>query len=96
MIMSVESGERLWRVLRPMGWVTIALLLLTPAVAMQFTPEVQWTTLDFAFAAAVLMGAGLVCEVFAWRVRNPVARIAFALFMVLVVGAVWAWAVAGP
>jgi hypothetical protein len=96
MIMTAETGDRLWKVLRPLGWVVIALLLLAPAVAMQFTSEVQWTPSDFVFAGVVLIGAGAICELFAARVRSPVARIAFSLFMVLVVGGVWAWAVAGP
>jgi hypothetical protein len=34
-----------------------AALLVTPAVAMRFTPEVQWTALDFVIAAVLLFGA---------------------------------------
>lgn len=38
------------------------LLLLTPAVAMQFTAEVNWGPGDFAVFAAMLAGLGLLLE----------------------------------
>ena len=96
MIMSVETSDRLWRILRPLGWIGVFAALLAPAIAMRFTDEVQWTPFDFMFAGAVLIGAASIVELFAWRVRHPVARIAFGLFMVGVVGLIWGWAVAGP
>lgn len=37
-------------------------ILLLPLVAMQFTPEVVWSPADFALAAALLFGTGLVYE----------------------------------
>jgi hypothetical protein len=55
--------ERLLPVLRLIGWGCVAALLITPAVAMRFNPEVQWTAFDFLLAGAILIGAGLVCEV---------------------------------
>lgn len=47
-----------WRLV---GWGFAGAILLLPAVAMQFTPEVQWTALDFVFAAVLigLVGLGL-------------------------------------
>lgn len=55
--------ERLLPLLRLIGWGSVAALLITPAVAMRFNPEVQWTAFDFLLAGAILIGAGLVCEV---------------------------------
>ncbi|WP_051651383.1 hypothetical protein [Brevundimonas bacteroides] len=55
--------ERLLPILRLIGWGCVAVLLITPAVAMRFNPEVQWTAFDFLLAGAILIGAGLVCEV---------------------------------
>lgn len=55
--------ERLLPVLRLIGWGCVAALLLTPAIAIRFNPEVQWTAFDFLLAGAILIGAGLVCEV---------------------------------
>lgn len=42
---------------RPIAWGTVALLLLLPLIAMQFTDEVNWTPTDFIFMAALLGGA---------------------------------------
>ena len=47
-----------WRLLL---WAVPTALLITPAVAMRFTAEVQWSAFDFVFAAALLYGtAGLI------------------------------------
>jgi len=93
MTMSLETGNRIWSVLRPLGWIAVGLALLAPAVAMRVTTEVQWTTTDFVFAGVVLVGAAAIVELFAWRVRHPGARIAFGLFMVAVVALVWGAAI---
>jgi len=55
-------NDRLIQRLRLIGWALVAGLLITPAVAMQFTDEVQWTTSDFIFAGVILIGAGAVVE----------------------------------
>lgn len=59
---AASRNDRLTQTLRLMGWTLVALLLITPAVAMRFTPEVQWTASDFIFAAVILIGAGGVAE----------------------------------
>ncbi|WP_333885659.1 hypothetical protein [Sphingobium yanoikuyae] len=50
---------------RPIMWSIVAVLLLAPAAAMQFTREVTWTRFDFAAAAILLVGAGAVFEIVA-------------------------------
>lgn len=40
----------------------IAIILLTPLIAMQFTDEVNWTVSDFVFAGLILVGAGVAYE----------------------------------
>lgn len=52
------------------------LLLLVPLVAMQFTHEVTWTAFDFAAAAALLIGTGLLYEVALRLLHTRRARIA--------------------
>jgi hypothetical protein len=54
--------DRLTSTLRLIGWTAVAGLLITPAIAMRFTDEVQWTTSDFIFAGSVLIGAGGIAE----------------------------------
>jgi hypothetical protein len=52
------------------AWTSItALILLAPAVAMQFSDEVNWTVSDFVFAGGLLVGAGVAYELAA-RVGN--------------------------
>jgi hypothetical protein len=90
-----EDLDQLWKVLRMMGWGAVALVMLTPVVAMRFTDEVNWTTTDFVFAGVLLIGGGALIELVAWRVRNPVIRIGFALCVVAVVALIWAEAAVG-
>ena len=84
-----DDLDRLWRTLRLMGWGAVALVMLTPAVAMRFTEEVNWTTSDFVFAGVLLIGGAALIELVAWRVRNPVIRIGFALLVVAIVALIW-------
>lgn len=84
-----EDMNQLWKVLRVLGWGAVALVMLAPAVAMQFTDEVDWTASDFVFAGVLLIGGGAVIEIVAGRVRNPVIRIAFSLFVVAIVALIW-------
>ena len=44
------------------GWAAIAGLIALPAIAMQFTTEVNWGAEDFAFAVVMLGGVGLAFE----------------------------------
>ncbi|WP_296167355.1 hypothetical protein [uncultured Brevundimonas sp.] len=60
--MAANPNDRLTSTLRLIGWTLVAGLLITPAIAMRFTAEVQWTTSDFLFAGLVLIGAGLIAE----------------------------------
>lgn len=48
-----------WRIA---GWGALLALLLLPAIAMRFTPEVNWTASDFFFAAVLLFALGLGTE----------------------------------
>ena len=73
MRMAEEDLNRLWKVLRLLGWGAVALILLAPAVAMGFTDQVNWTTSDFVLAGVLLIGGGALIELAAWRVRNPAA-----------------------
>lgn len=49
-----------WRIA---GWGAAVALLSIPAVAMRFTPEVNWTASDFVFAAILLAALGIGAEI---------------------------------
>ena len=79
------AARRVQRVL----WVTAAILLV-PAVAMQFTREVNWGPMDFVVAAVLLAGTGLVYELAVQRIGNRLHRIVGGL--ALAGGLLLAWA----
>ncbi len=85
-----RRGSR-WRIA---AWAAAALILLLPLVAMQFTDEVVWDVVDFAVFGALLVGAGITCELAARKTGNTVYRsdvgvaLAAAFILVWVNGAV--------
>jgi hypothetical protein len=87
-----ESVGRFWR---PAMWGLIAALLLLPLVAMQFTREVAWDAADFVFAGVLLIGAGLIFELTAWRTKRLVWRLAIGGALIFVVLLIWAHAAVG-
>jgi len=78
----------LTQTLRLIGWTLVAVLLVTPAIAMRFTDEVQWTGSDFVFAGILLTGAGVVAELvvrtsgdWAYRIGAGLAVLATVLLL---------------
>lgn len=69
---------------------TVALLLLIPLIAMQFTDEVNWTLLDFIAAAVLLLGAGLMCELVLRKVKKTKHRIALCFAILAMLLLIWA------
>ena len=65
-------------------------ILLVPVVAMRFTHEVNWTGLDFAVAAALLITTGLIYELGVRKVRGGRARLACAVGLLGLFLLVWA------
>jgi hypothetical protein len=57
-----DSGGRGWSPWRIAGWSIPVLLLMLPAVAMQFTSEVDWSVSDFIFAGVLFGIVGLAFE----------------------------------
>lgn len=68
----------------------IALLLLAPLVAMQFTTHVNWSASDFVAAAILLLGAGLSTELVLRVVKKRSYRIAIALAVLFIFFLIWA------
>lgn len=65
-------------------------LLLIPLVAMQFSPDVDWTWFDFAVAGALLFGTGLTYVLVARRGNNITYRLAVGVAVVAGLLLVWA------
>ena len=76
-----------WRIA---GWGALLALLALPAIAMQFTPEVEWTALDFVFAAVLLTALGMGVEI-AIRVGRGAPQ-TLALIVATVAGFMTLWA----
>jgi hypothetical protein len=74
---------------RALGWGAAIALLLTPWVAMQFTPEVNWTLGDFLVFGVMLGVAGGLLELTVRATRRPALRRGVAA--VVLVGFVLIW-----
>lgn len=68
---------------------TVALILLIPLIAMQFTNEVNWTLLDFVAAGVLLLGTGLMCELVMRRVKKIKHRIAICAVLLAALLLIW-------
>jgi hypothetical protein len=82
---------------RSVTWVAIAtgLILLVPAVAMQFSDEVRWGPLDFVLMGALLFGAGLAFVLIARRVDHVAYRLAVGLAVAAGLLLIWVNLAAG-
>jgi peptidoglycan/LPS O-acetylase OafA/YrhL len=68
---------------------TVALLLLIPFIAMQFTNEVNWTLFDFMVAGVLLLGTGLLCELVIRKVKNIKYRLAICGVILIALLLIW-------
>lgn len=69
--------------------VTVALLLLVPLVAMQFTSQVKWSPFDFIIAGTLLLGTGLLCELVIRKVTKRNHRIAICAAILIALLLIW-------
>jgi hypothetical protein len=67
----------------------VAVLLLIPFVAMQFTAEVNWTVFDFVVAGTLLFGTALLCELVLRSVTSTKSRLMLCAVILLVLVLVW-------
>lgn len=82
-----QAGTPKWRLV---GWGVLGALLLTPAIAMQFTSEVDWSSGDFLFAAVMFLALGGTIEFIVRALHRGSTR----LLAILAVGGafLWLWA----
>lgn len=65
------------------------ILLCIPFIAMQLTSDVNWTYMDFAIAATLLFGTGLLCELVLRKVKQKSYRLVFCAILLIVLFLVW-------
>ena len=68
---------------------TVALLLVIPLIAMQFTDEVKWDLGDFVIMGALLLGTGLMCELVMRKVNKIEYRIAICAAILAALLLIW-------
>lgn len=69
---------------------TVALLLLIPFIAMQFTNEVDWSFFDFVIAGILLFSTGLAFDVVIRKVKNKNYRLGMLAIIALALFLIWA------
>jgi len=69
---------------------TVAILLLIPFKAMQFTNEVNWGLFDFVVMGVLLLGTGLLCEFVMRKVKKTGHRIIICGTLLLALFLIWA------
>jgi hypothetical protein len=67
----------------------VAILLLIPFIAMQFTDEVKWTILDFVTMGILLTGTGLMCELVLRKVTKSMYKLALCVVIAGVFLLIW-------
>jgi len=67
-----------------------AFLLSIPFVAMQFTPEVNWTLSDFGIAGFLLIGTGLLYELIVHKIKNTAHRAILSILLLSTLFVIWA------
>jgi hypothetical protein len=69
---------------------TVALLLLIPFIAMQFTNEVKWSPMDFVVMGVLLLGTGLMCELVLRKVKKLQNRVLICGAILVALLLIWA------
>jgi hypothetical protein len=69
---------------------TVAIFLLIPLIAMQFTEEVNWNLVDFIVAGVLLIGTSLFCELVLRKVKIIKNRIAICVALLIFLVLFWA------
>jgi len=69
---------------------TVAVLLLIPLIAMQFTSEVNWSLSDFIVGGVLLLGTGLLCELVLRKVHTLKYRIIICAVILIALFLIWA------
>ena len=69
--------------------ITVAMLLMIPLIAMQFTDEVNWTLFDFVVMGGLLLSTGLLCELVLRKVKKMGHRLIICSILLAVFLLIW-------
>ncbi len=83
-MITISQNKRLTAIM-----LIIVILLAIPLIAMQFTSQVQWSLFDFAVAAVLLLGAGLLCEFVLRKIKSVRQRVILVAVVLSVLILVW-------
>lgn len=68
----------------------VAMLLLIPLIAMQFTQEVDWDRRDLIIMGFLLLGTGTLCELVLRTVKSKTHRLFICACVLLAFLLIWA------
>lgn len=92
---TIRDRRRFFNGWRIAGWSAALALLLLPALAMQFTEEVEWNAIDFVFAGVLLASLGIGLEIAVRVGRNSIHSLGLAIASVTGFLTLWANAAVG-
>ena len=76
---------------RPIGiLVGILILLAIPAIAMQFSTEVNWSLVDFMVMAILLVGTAFMVELIFRKSKSRYSKLFLLLFLLITFVLIWA------
>jgi uncharacterized membrane protein YadS len=81
----MDTNKRLITIL-----LAVPLLLLIPLIAMQFSPEVNWSLSDFLVMGVLLLGVGLMLELVLRKVQKKNHRVALIALVLIAFLLIWA------
>ena len=70
-------------------FLVLSFLLLIPLIAMQFTDEVNWTTIDFVIAGGLLFGAGVISEIVLRKINSLNHKVGLLSAILIIVILIW-------
>lgn len=86
---SIVDQAAFWNPWRIIGWIIPVILLITPAVAMRYTSEVDWSGSDFVIMGAIFTTVGLGIEFLVRQSRDMAYRLGAVVASVTAFLTVW-------
>ncbi len=69
--------------------ISVAILLLIPFIAMQFTKEVNWSGSDFILMGLLLASTGFICEFLSRKIIDQKIKIAAIVVIIVLFLLIW-------